>query len=170
MANKKATQQDERAALIPGTAPPPYSELPSASTSHQTPPAPAPAHPHLPHHSPSPSHSSARPYPSGPTAFAALPAPTTSTYAHARALRQADRRARRRFCAALCWGFILYVALGMLIGGILGEELASYGDGDWAVRRVAPSWWRREGVEIQDRTLSLTLDTLVPPDPSYAVA
>ncbi|GAA5835131.1 hypothetical protein JCM11251_000170 [Rhodosporidiobolus azoricus] len=175
MVNKKDTQADERAALIAGTAPPPYSELPAASSSSSTQqshaPAPAQAHHSVHHsHSPSPSGPAPRPYPSGPTAFAALPAPTTSTYAHVRAMHAADRRARRRFCAALCWGFVLYVALGMLIGGIVGEEMARHsGNGDWSVRRVAGRWWRGSETDMQEVSSASSIDCFVPPDPSYAI-
>ncbi|GAA5879491.1 hypothetical protein JCM1840_003426 [Sporobolomyces johnsonii] len=126
MSAKKPRQDQsiEQSSLLPAPAPPPYSELaqhpphqPSTSSS-STPSAPAPAT-FLPSSSPSPS----RPrHPAGPTAFHALPPPTTSTYAHSRALAQADRRARRRICAALCWGFVIYLAAGMLVGGIVGEE------------------------------------------------
>ncbi|GAA5975099.1 hypothetical protein JCM21900_001599 [Sporobolomyces salmonicolor] len=118
----------EHSSLLPSPAPPPYSELAQdqlqTSTSSSTPPSapsPAPATTFL--RAPSPSPSRPRPsHPAGPTAFHALPPPTTSTYAHQRALAEADRRARRRICAALCWGFVIYVAAGMLVGGILGEE------------------------------------------------
>ncbi|GAA5904527.1 hypothetical protein JCM5296_005474 [Sporobolomyces johnsonii] len=118
-------QSTEQSSLLPAPAPPPYSELaqhpphqPSTSSS-STPSAPAPSPATFLPSSPSPS----RPrHPAGPTAFHALPPPTTSTYAHSRALAQADRRARRRICAALCWGFVIYLAAGMLVGGIVGEE------------------------------------------------
>ncbi|GAA5927665.1 hypothetical protein JCM1841_006077 [Sporobolomyces salmonicolor] len=131
----------------PGPAPP-YSELaqdqPQTSASSSTPPsAPSPA-PATFLRSPSPSRP--RPsHPAGPTAFHALPPPTTSTYAHQRALAQADRRARRRICAALCWGFVIYVAAGMLVGGILGEEWSR------GVGRERRKWERENGREHAGR-------------------
>ncbi|BGP17154.1 hypothetical protein JCM10213_006051 [Rhodosporidiobolus nylandii] len=196
MSTKKPTtpSPDERASLLPSAAPPPYSETPDASGSStaaaastaggsraapplaQLPAGPPPANP--PYFFPStfPSTStavSAAPrHPSGPTAFSALPAPATSAYAHQRALRQADRRARRRFCAALCWGFVIYLALGALVGGILGEELARANAG-WEEGKKRVGEWvggssSEEEVQLLDTTASAVPVPVRPPSDSFA--
>ncbi|GAA6064289.1 hypothetical protein JCM10212_000723 [Sporobolomyces blumeae] len=136
--------QHEGSALL-GPSPPPYTPVASASGSGSTGPdgdvpASDPNPTQLPTRSPSRSH------PSGPTAFAALPLPTTTYYSHQRAMRQADRRARKRFCIALCCASMLYILLAALIGGIIGEEMnrnwndghgrhggRHRGDGGWLV-------------------------------------
>ncbi|GJN91325.1 hypothetical protein Rhopal_004346-T1 [Rhodotorula paludigena] len=123
MAQKKPTQPDENSQLLPSSAPPPYTESaePSGST---TPRAAAPAAaPHSAFASTASPSRSSRPHPSGPTAFSALPPPPASLYAHERAMHQAHRRARKRFCAALCWGMLIWVAVSALVGGIIGEEV-----------------------------------------------
>lgn len=110
------------------TAAPPYTELPSASSSQQP-------HPHA----VSTTASGPQRYPSGPTAFSSLPAPGPALHARAdqqyaylsaRAqARQADRRAARRLCAAVAWAFVLWLVMGLIVGGVLGNELARRTDG-----------------------------------------
>ncbi|BGP32980.1 hypothetical protein JCM10296v2_004768 [Rhodotorula toruloides] len=98
--------QSEHSQLLPGTAPGPSSH-PFPSTSG----ARIPSHP------------------SGPTAFHYLSVPNTphtqlDLHAYTTGLRAADRRARYRFCGALFWGFVLWVVLGAIVGGIIGNEVA----------------------------------------------
>lgn len=107
----------------------PIYPFPAPSTSAGGPPShysSAASH-YAPSSAPSSSSPSAPRFPSGPTAFAALPAPVISAAAHHRALRQADRRARRRVVGAVCWGMVIYLAVGALVGGVLGEELVRNG-------------------------------------------
>ncbi|GAA6014152.1 hypothetical protein JCM11491_004121 [Sporobolomyces phaffii] len=113
-------EQGEGSSLLPS--PPPYTALP-ASTSSSTPSPALPAPPSRPLHS----------HPQGPSPFASLPLPQTSLYAHQRQMAQADRRARRRFCAALCWAGVIYLALGVVSGAIAGFAIgagAGAGPGD----------------------------------------
>ncbi|GAA5935919.1 uncharacterized protein JCM15063_001849 [Sporobolomyces koalae] len=113
MANKKATdlEQGEQASLLPS--PPPYTALPAASSSSHVQPTNTP---------PVTRQSQ---YPQGPSPFASLPLPQTSLYAHERQLRQSDRRARRRFCAAMCWALVIYMAMGLLSGAVVGYAVTS---------------------------------------------
>ncbi|GAA6019804.1 hypothetical protein JCM10207_003702 [Rhodosporidiobolus poonsookiae] len=171
MSKKQGSTQpaDERAALVPAAAPPPYSELPSASTSAAR--APSTATPH--HAAPPPSHSqpisprsSAR-HPAGPTSFASVsPQQAASQYNYHLALRRADRRARKRMCAALCWGFVVYIAIGMLIGGIVGEEVMRNGRKGWDDGR------RRMGDWVGGSSageLVVPGAAVLPPDDTYAI-
>ncbi|GAA5880492.1 hypothetical protein JCM16303_005404 [Sporobolomyces ruberrimus] len=112
-------EQGEGSSLLPS--PPPYTVLPSASGSNSS---PLPSAPLPPPSRPLQSH------PQGPSPFSSLPLPQTSPYAHERQLAQADRRARRRFFAALCWAGIIYLAIGILSGAVVGFAIGQGGTGE----------------------------------------
>ncbi|GAA5991050.1 hypothetical protein JCM5350_005408 [Sporobolomyces pararoseus] len=129
MTSKKSQdlEQGETSTLLPS--PPPYTALPgsSSSTSNAGPSSYATPLPPAPPPSSRPFNS----HPQGPSPFSSLPLPQASLYAHDRqlSLRQADRRARRRFCAAMCWAMIIYFALAVISGAVVGAAIGA-GVGD----------------------------------------
>ncbi|GAA5829370.1 hypothetical protein JCM3766R1_001076 [Sporobolomyces carnicolor] len=145
-------EQGEGTSLL--SSPPPYTALPGSSSSHANIPtaAASPAHPTPPLPPSRPLH----PYPQGPSPFASLPLPQTSLYAHERQvqMRQADRRARRRFCAAMCWAGLIYIALAILSGAVVGAAIgAGAGDGhDHEHRHRKDRDWRGDWFSLRTTT------------------
>ncbi|GAA5821338.1 hypothetical protein JCM3770_006253 [Rhodotorula araucariae] len=132
----KQPHSSEQAALLPASAPPPYTEHAAAPASSSSPLRPQRA-----------------PHALGPTPVGSLPAPPPSLYAQQRtAHARADARARRRFCGALCCAALLWLVMGAVFGAVVGEEVARRGgeDGRFAVWRAAAS------VEQADSELART--------------
>ena len=49
------------------------------------------------------------------------------------AMEVATSRARRRFFGALLWGFVIWLAIGSLVGGVVGDARRPRQGGSWAV-------------------------------------
>ncbi|CDR41558.1 RHTO0S06e02960g1_1 [Rhodotorula toruloides] len=164
--------QSEHSQLLPGTAPPPYSELPEQTSPH---PAGGPSS------HPFPSTSGARipSHPSGPTAFHSLPVPNTphtqlDLHAYTTGLRAADRRARYRFCGALFWGFVLWIVLGAIVGGVIGNEVARNSGKArrrWEEERGRVGRWLRVSGNARAAVAETeTSSSAVPPPPPFFAA
>ncbi|BGP49132.1 hypothetical protein JCM10450v2_005013 [Rhodotorula kratochvilovae] len=176
--SSKQQQANEHAALLPTSAPPPYSEHASSSS-------PSSFRQHQPQR---PSHAL------GPTPVAALPPPPPSLYAQQRtAHARADARARRRFCGALCCAGLLWLVMGAVFGAVVGEEVVRRGrDGRFSIRRAAAraKVAEPESVQVQvhsqpegeengaegrvwvdsDSATSELAGDVIPPRPDYAAA
>ncbi|GAA5988347.1 hypothetical protein JCM10908_002176 [Rhodotorula pacifica] len=161
ISGKGSKPSNEQAQLLPGAAPPPYTELPannsggasSSSSSQQQHPVPG----------------QQQRYPSGPTAFSSLPPPGPALHARAdsqyaylsarAAARQADRRAARRLVGAVCWAVVLWTIMGAIVGGVVGNEVArrSQGhrrrlEGGWQIMRA-----RRNRAALAEHPEALTV-------------
>ncbi|ORY63794.1 hypothetical protein BCR35DRAFT_308745 [Leucosporidium creatinivorum] len=142
-----STKADERNPLFHQPAPPPPYEdgsssysttsshqlnaqavpfIPTAFTAQQQPcPHPHPHYVHLP-----PPRRTFTPL--GPTPYHTLPPPVS--YEREHAIRLADRRARRRFFSALCWGVLLYLGISAAVtAGMHNQQ---------ELRRGAENAWR----------------------------
>lgn len=83
--------------------------------------------------------------PLGPTPYHTLPPPVS--YEREHAIHLADRRARRRFFSALCWGILLYLAISaaVTVGMQNQRELKKGAESAWMgikrwIRQLERNW------------------------------
>ncbi|GAA5903493.1 uncharacterized protein JCM6883_005018 [Sporobolomyces salmoneus] len=173
MSSKKQSDPERRegTSLLPS--PPPYTALPASGSSSSSATA---VNPSTDAPSPAPLSRPLVQFPQGPSPFASLPQPQASLYAHERQvqLRQADRRARRRFCAAMCWAGVIYLLLAMISGAVVGAALGAgagngAGDGhnhEHKHRKDRGDW---DGNWLKSRKALPTSSTVGQPSQVYAI-